>query len=113
MLSAKTSAFWIGCLGIFFLLNACEDKKDPYPGFSKMVGERQEVRESISKQKQSEKNQVSDVQDKKEEKSDAASTVIKERQIEIIDSVSGETIAKGVAYVDKDGKITRVTLYQK
>jgi hypothetical protein len=113
MLSAKTSALWVMSLGIIFLLNGCDDKKDPYPGFSKMVSERQELRKAISKEKETGKTQVRETRDIKDAKSDAASTVVDERQIEITDSISGETIARGVAYVNKDGKITRITVYQK
>ncbi len=113
MLSANRSAFWIGCLGTLFLLNACEEKTDPYPGFSKMVSERQEHRKAISKEKDAGKKQAPAARDIKDEKSDAAPAVMDERQIEITDSVSGKTIARGVAYVNKEGKITRITIYQK
>jgi len=106
-------ALYIGWVGMLGLLSACDDKEDPYPGFSKMVSERHELRKSIAKEGKEGAPQSQHPAKDKEMKTEKTTAALYERQIEIIDSASGNAIAKGVAYLDKDGKITRIRIYRQ
>lgn len=113
MLTAKQIALYIGWLGVFFILGACDEKKDPYPGFSSLVAERHELRKSISKERQGETAQSQEPEETAEAKNKKSLAGVYERQIEITDAASGEPIAKGVAYLNKEGKITRIRIYRQ
>ncbi len=114
MLTVKQIALYIGCLGmLFFILAACDEKEDPYPGFSNLVAERNELRKSISKERQGETEQSPDAKEAKETKTEKATAVLHERQIEITDADSGKPIARGVAYLNKEGEITRIRIYNQ
>lgn len=113
MLSFKKIAVYFGCLWMLIVLAACDEKEDPYPGFSSLVAERHELRKSISKERQGETAQSKDTREAKEEKTEKPSAVVYERQIQIIDTASGKAIAKGVANVNKEGKITRIRIYNQ
>ncbi|MEE4365436.1 MAG: hypothetical protein V2J08_16005 [Desulfotignum sp.] len=95
------------------ILAACDEKEDPYPGFSSLVAERHELRKSIAKERQGEKAQSQDAEAAKEIKTEKPTAVVYERQIEITDAASGKPLAKGTAYLNKEGKITRIRIYNQ
>ena len=113
MLTARQIGQYISCLGLLVILIACDDKKDPYPGFSSLVAERHELRKSISKERQGETAQSREAETAKKVKTEKSPPAFYERQIEITDAVSGKTIAKGVAHLNKEGKITRIKIYRQ
>ncbi len=113
MLSIKQIVLYTGCLGMLVILAACDEKEDPYQGFSNLVAERHELRKSIAKERQGEKAQSQDAEATKEVKTEKPTAVVYERQIEITDAASGKPLAKGVAYLNKEGKITRIRIYNQ
>ncbi|MFO7913502.1 MAG: hypothetical protein R6V15_15195 [Desulfotignum sp.] len=118
MMPAKTLVLWIGCVALGFFLAACEEKKDPYSGFSNLVAERQELRKAISKEREQEKNQTPESEKTKGVKTkgvkiDGTTNMLYEKQIEITDSVSGKPLAKGIAYLNKEGNITRIKILKE
>ncbi len=113
MIPAKALASWIGCVVLIFFLAACEEKKDPYSGFSNLVAERQEHREALSKKREQEKNQIPESKNPKSVKIDGTTPMLYEKKIEIIDSVSGKPLANGIAYLTKDGNITRIKILKE
>ncbi len=113
MMPVKALTLWIGCVVLIFFLAACEEKKDPYSGFSNLVAERQELRKAISKEREQEKNTTPESEKPKSVKTDRSATVLYEKQIEITDSVSGKPLAKGIAYLTKEGNITRIKILKE
>jgi len=113
MMPAKALASWIGSVVLIFLLTACEEKKDPYSGFSNLVAERQELRKSISRQREQEKNHTPESEKTTPVKMDGTASVLYEKQIEITDSASGKLLAKGIAYLTKEGSIKRIKILKE
>lgn len=107
--------------GLFFLIGGCEDKKeDPYSGLSNMVAERNEARRLIKEDNLSKKTGVRvnkkdppAVDQPVKKQGDMSAAIIYERPVEITDSESGLEIAKGVAYLNKEGKIVRIKLVEE
>ena len=108
-------------LCLFF---ACDGEKDQYAGLGDMVADRQEVRKNIAKDNQQKKS-LEAIWDGRKDSSDLASdlkkgggepissVVVYEKQIEIWDSKSKRSLAKGVAYMNKSGQIVKIKVYRK
>jgi len=107
---------------IFLLLSvmsvvACDSEKDTFSGLSDLVAERNEVRRAISKESRKKKNlttssdQTSDVNSEQPAYRDVLSSgVLYEKNIEIVDSYSRRPLAKGVAYMNKKGRIVKIKI---
>jgi len=105
------------------LLTACDDRKDEYSGLADLVAERNEARKSLSEQTVRKKNL--DRQDAKDglkedtaivrslKKEEISSVVLYEKQIEVVDSSSRMAIAKGVAYMNKEGQIVKIKILKE
>jgi len=111
----------LGCL--FFsvlLLSGCDDKEDEFSGLSDLVRMRQGIRKTISRdnarKKDSEKQgQNIDPQkvppiDRVKQKKEISSIVLYEKNIEVVDSTTGSSLAKGIAYMNKDGRIIKIKI---
>ena len=111
------------CVFALAITPACDNDKEHYSGLSELVAERNEARRTISKKSQRNKTSAgqSGVQD--ENRIDAgditgktpatdemAGGILYEKRIEIVDSQSGMPLAKGVAFLDKKGRIVRIKL---
>ena len=99
------------------LFPGCEnEKKDPYSGLSRIVAERNEARRVISDQKAREKggapkaNRSTTQSSAAGKKNVSSGSSLSERQVLIVDAVSGNRIAKGVAYLNENGKIVRIKI---
>jgi hypothetical protein len=120
-LAIKQIAAFIGWAGVCCMFAACEEKQDPYPGFSNMVAERHEVRKAISreKEKERERDQAAGVKDQPssppapDRDPRAASTLLYEKQVEITDAVTRKPIARAIAYLDRDGQIVRIRIIRQ
>ncbi len=100
------------------LLIACDDKKEGFSGLSSLVAERNEVRQSISdetaRKKVAEKKEVKVVPKDVEKKTEKiSSVVVYERDIEVLDSSSRMSLAKGIAYLNKEGQIVRIKIIRE
>jgi len=113
--------FWKVLSCLFYgtlMLSACDDKKEDFSGLSNLVAERNEVRQVISDEtarkkvaeKQGLKDTPKDVVKKKEE---ISSVVVYERDIEVLDSSSRMSLAKGIAYLNKEGQIVRIKIIRE
>ena len=100
-------------------LAGCESEKDQFSGLSDLVAERNEVRRIISKETTRKKKDVSGLssqddagtQGQKISSGDTLSSVsLYEKHIEVVDSQTGMSLAKGVAYLDKKGRIIRIKI---
>ncbi|MBA3008788.1 MAG: hypothetical protein KKF12_15000 [Proteobacteria bacterium] len=110
------------------LLTACDDKKDGYSGLADLVAERNEARQSISektvRKKNLERQDAKDTLKKDALKEDTAivrplkkekisSVVLYEKKIEVVDSSSRMAIAKGIAYLNKEGQIVKIKILKE
>ena len=105
------------------VLSACDDKKDEFSGLSDLVKERQEVRQSISKEtarknileKKGVKSDPKEdtIFDKVNKKEKISSIVLYERDIEVVDSFSQLPLAKGIAYLNKEGRIVKIKIIKE
>jgi hypothetical protein len=112
--------------GLFFsavILSGCDDKKDGFSGLSDMVGERNEIRQAISDKTAREKSLAKqdanvgyeeDAAIERMKKTEGVSTVVVyERDIEVVDSSSRMALAKGIAYLNKDGQIVKIKIIKE
>jgi len=109
----------IAALFLAVTVVGCESEKDPFSGLSDLVAERNEVRKSLSKETGLKKKGVSGeqpsgsagTQRQKASSGDTLSSVaLYEKNIEIVDSQTGMSLAKGVAYLNKKGQIIRIKI---
>jgi len=100
------------------LLFSCDKNKDDYSGLSDLIAERNEVRQSISeaeaekkaRKKSPQKAETKDSTKIIKKKKELSSIVLYERDIEIVDSFSRKGLAKGVASMNKEGKIIKIKI---
>lgn len=110
---------WLSIMPALLFFGCEDDKKDPYSGLSKIVAERNEARRIISDQKAREKGNTQKTgrpttQSPAAGKGNVSSgSSLSERQVRIVDEVSGNRIAKGVAYLNEKGKIVRIKILKK
>ena len=102
------------------VLSACDDKKDGFSGLSNLVVERSEVRQTLSDKKAREKalekqqsaadSKEADALDREKKKSEISPIILYERDIEVVDSSNRMALAKGIAYLNKEGQIVKITI---
>ncbi|MCP3943419.1 MAG: hypothetical protein GY710_18320 [Desulfobacteraceae bacterium] len=105
------------------MLSGCDDKKDEFSGLSEMVSDRNEVRRNISDEnarkkvvgKQESKDAPEDdtLIDGLKKRGEISSVVLYERQIEVVDSSSHMALAKGIAYLNKEGQIVKIKIIKE
>ncbi len=120
--------FYSVCLLLFFLDSACtedKEKKEDYSGVSDLISERNKARhvavEKFSVQdaapKSAPKSEDENIAIPKQESDPRAeeisSTVLYEEKVDIVVSESGRTLAKGVAYINKQGQIVRIKILKE
>ena len=105
------------------LISGCDDGKDDYSGFSELVAQRNEARKSISGQNAKKSKSDPKTLDhgakeagstaKSKQKESVSSIVLYERKIDIIDTSSNVQLAKGIAYLNKEGQIVRIKVIKE
>ena len=105
------------------MLSACDDKKDSFSGLSDLVKERNEIRQTISDETARKKvleKQGSKAYTKEDaaiervkKKSEISSIVLYEREVEVVDSFSQLPLAKGIAYLNKEGQIVKIKIIKE
>lgn len=102
------------------VLSACDDKKDDFSGLSNLVEERNEVRQTLSDKKARE-NALEQQQlivdpkenarlDREKKNAEVSPIVLYERNIEVVDSSNRMALAKGIAYLNKEGQIVKIKI---
>lgn len=109
-------------LALFFILTAvgCDDKKeDAFSGLSGMVAERNDARKTIAEDNAQKKKQSAGAfQEKGDTDTGQGGSagevllvdVVYDKDIDIVDSQSKMTLAKGVAYMNKKGQIVKIKI---
>lgn len=108
---------------LFFVLTAvgCDDKKkDTFSGLSDMVAQRNDARKTIAEGNAQKKKKTAGarVQDDDDPgtRQDRSSgdrllvDVVYDKDIVIVDSQTGMTLAKGVAYMNKKGQVVKIKI---
>jgi hypothetical protein len=113
---------WGILLGLL-VLSACDDKRDSFSGLSNLVEERREVRQAISDKKAREKAlerqqpnadaKAAVVLDKEKKKRELSPIILYGRNVEIVDSSNRMALAKGIAYLNKEGLIVKITIIRE
>lgn len=109
---------------LFFLISACteEKEKENYSGVSELIAERNKARygnaEKSPKRKQVIQKKVSgqsgiSTQKPNPKKEEISSVILYEQKIEIVGADSGRKMAKGIAYVNKQGQIVRIKILRE
>lgn len=109
-------------LSLFFLISACSDEKGKadYSGVSDLIADRNKARYDVA-EKPAQKRQViqkqvtgqSGTKTRKEtpgKNEEISSIVLYEQQIEIVGAQSRKPMAKGIAYINKQGQIVRIKI---
>lgn len=104
-------------------LSACDDKKDGFSGLADLVKERQEVRQTISEktvQKKALEKKGATVDPKEDtvmnrakKKEEMSTIVLYQRDIQVVDSFSQMPLAKGIAYLNKEGQIVKIKIIKE
>jgi hypothetical protein len=120
-----------------FMLSACDDKKEDYSGFAKIVEERNEARQAISKENlrkkttekqgmrpdsggylgsdkvKNDKAKNDKVKNEGIKKTEISPIVMYQRDIDVVDSSSRKSLAKGIAYLNKEGRIIKIKILKE
>ena len=121
MKSGKIFALLI--LSLFFLISACSEEKQngDFSGVSELIAERNRARHDVAEKPSQRKlvtqkkaagqPQTAPSNQTVAAKNDGISSVILyEQKIEIVGAESGRKMAKGIAYVNKQGQIVRIKI---
>ncbi len=108
-------------LGLSLLISACSDEKEKgdYSGVSELIAGRNKARYDVA-EKPSQKKQVVQkrvagqssptAQRQKTKPEQINSVVLFEQNIDIVGTDSQKRLAKGVAYINKQGQIVRIKI---
>jgi hypothetical protein len=108
-------------VGLFCLsLTSCKnDNKDDFSGVSDLIANRNKSRYEVADSAMQEKNETSNkTNDKvnsvksgsKSKREKLSSIVLYKENVKILGSKSGRTLAKGVAYINKQGDIVKIKI---
>lgn len=108
----------------FFLAVACtedKEKKEDFSGVSELISDRNKARhvavEKFSAQDSRPKSEEEIITIPKQESDPGAeeisSIVLYEEKVDIVVSESRQTLAKGVAYINKQGRIVRIKILKE
>jgi hypothetical protein len=105
------------------LLSACDDKKDGFSGLANLVKERSEVRQKLTDKRAREKalerqqpdadSKAAVALDKEKKKKEISPIILYKRDVEVVDSSNKMSLAKGIAYLNKEGQIVTITIIKE
>jgi len=108
---------------VVMLLSSCQDKKqdDDFSGVGRLISSRNKARYEEAKNPAPEKkytNQKETTYKKDSTQSESkteqlSSIVLYEENVKILGSNSGQTLAEGVAYINKKGEIVKIKILKK
>jgi hypothetical protein len=120
--------FYSACVLLFFLASACtedKEKKEDFSGVSDLISERNKARhvtvEKFPAQdagpKSAPKSEEETITIPKQESGpraeEVSSIVLYEERVDIVVSESRRTLAKAVAYINKQGQIVRIKILKE
>jgi hypothetical protein len=108
--------FLIIILSLFFLISACEDAEDTsFSGLSQIISDKNKTRyEKAGKASELKSQQKAEpVSREKLKEEELLSIHLYEEAVEIVASDSKRKIAKGIAYINKQGKIVKIKIIDK
>lgn len=109
-------------LVLSLLISSCtEEENGDYSGVSELISERNKARYQSNKDSSDRKKVIARPQKqtpgtlikstpKDEEQEEISSIVLYEQNIEIVGKESGKVLAKGVAYINKQGQIVKIKI---
>lgn len=108
-------------IGMFAVIMtaACDNEKDDFSGLSDLVAQRNQARDIISKESKNKSSESGkknvgvlseDEFEQALEEKEVFTVALYKKNIEILDSLSGETLAQGVAFIDKQGRIVKIKI---
>ncbi|MFH2060801.1 MAG: hypothetical protein ABIJ59_18150 [Pseudomonadota bacterium] len=105
-------------LSLFFLISACQDdgKKGDYSGVSELISGRNKARYDVAEKPPAKKKSPNKptIEETRASKTDElASAILYEQEVKIVGSNSGQTLADGVAYINKKGQIVRIKILKE
>jgi hypothetical protein len=121
-MKARKLFVYVLAILFFLILTSCEDKKkdNDFSGVSRLIADRNKARyenteKSIPNQKPTSKKEIikknSTVKSESSSKEkELSSIVLYEENVKILGSKSGKTLAKGVAYINKQGQIVKLKI---
>ena len=106
------------CMLFVLSCAACDDKddkKNDYKGLSELVAQRHRARQAMSGKKVDGPDKDFGLQKSKTgaepiKKEGVSTKTLYKKEVEIIDPASGISLAKGMAYLDKNGDIVRIKI---
>lgn len=112
------------CFVLLFLISGCQDdkpNKNDYSGMSDLISERNKSRYDTAERgpvkntgsKPVEENINTPRQEPDSQTEEILPIVLYEEKVDIIGSESKETLAKGVAYINKKGQIVRIKILKE
>ncbi len=111
------SAKWAGLIASWILLviTACQDSReaDDYSGVSELIAERNKARYESQQKRASEKSAEQPRSVLPDRKEDLSSPALFEEKVDIVVSGGGRTLAKGTAYLNKQGQIVRIKILKE
>lgn len=111
--------FYSVCLLLFFLASACtedKEKKEDFSGVSDLISERNKARHvAVEKTLPSsaEENLSISKPESDSKVEEVSSIVLYEENVNIVGSDSRRTLAKGVAYINKQGQIVKIKILKE
>ncbi|OGR27840.1 MAG: hypothetical protein A2277_21260 [Desulfobacterales bacterium RIFOXYA12_FULL_46_15] len=117
-------AFCFICFILLFLISACQNEKaddNDYSGVSDLISGRNKARYDTAERapvKNTRSKPVEENIDTSRQAPDSKTEeilpiVLYEEKVDIIGSESKETLAKGVAYINKNGQIVRIKILKE
>ena len=115
---------WGLLLCLLLLLSACDDKKDDFSGLSDLVEDRNELRKNIAAENVRKKaleeqplnkgfKETTVLEKEKKNYPEISPIVLYEREVEVVDSLSKRALAKGIAYLNKQGQIVKIKIVKE
>ena len=120
MKSGKIFVWFFVSLICLSLTSCKNDNKDDFSGVSDLIASRNKSRYEVADRVAQEKNETSKqkTEDKfnsvksssKSKREELSSIVLYKENVKILGSKSGRTLAKGVAYINKQGEIVKIKI---
>lgn len=113
---------WFAILGLFFLVSGCQEDKSngDYSTVSELIADRNRTRlakksgtypkQDTSSEKEAAGRLLTEKNDAQAKKEALSSIILYEENVRIVGSESGRTLAKGTAYINKQGQIVRIKI---
>ncbi|WP_153307471.1 hypothetical protein [Desulfospira joergensenii] len=108
----------LSCVLLFLSCSSCDDKKEDYSGLTELVAQRQKARKALSGKSSDSVSSKPGIQTEKEDsgtkkQEDLSSKTLYSKRVEIIDPSTGTPLARGMAYLTKEGDIVKIKIIKE